>query len=146
MGVVHTDRTLTPWVQAGPPQKGCVEKRMKGQEEEPPKQGLLSLLFFLLHPFPLFLVQVIVILITYSLVTLSLVLSHLLPPGQPPDTLPSALSPWLIVFTCDALSHDALCLCSTAHSTSLLPPAQGSQWCPQHGGLLAVVQTRGHCD
>lgn len=29
-----------------------------GQEEEPQKQGLLSLLFFLLYPVPLFLVQI----------------------------------------------------------------------------------------
>lgn len=50
--------------------KGMVEKRMKakdrplemGQEKEPPKQGPLSLLFFLLHPVPLFLVQIIDIL------------------------------------------------------------------------------------
>lgn len=72
--------------------------------------GLLYLPFFLLHPVPRFLVQVIAILITYSLVTLSLVPSHPLPSGQQANTLLSALSLWRIVFACEALSHDALCL------------------------------------
>lgn len=157
MRVLHIDRTSTLWEQAGPPKKGCVEKRVKAKDSalgngtgrEASEAGPAQ-------PVSVFLVQVIAILITYSLVTLSLVPSHPLPPGQQANTLLSALSPWLIsslpamlspmmLSACHALSHDALSVCTTKHSTSLIPPAQGLQWCPQHGGLLAVVQTRGHC-
>lgn len=92
---------ITVGTEAGPPKKGCVEKRMKaknralgngtgrGASEARPAQPTV----LLLHPVPLFLVQVIVIVITCSLVTLSLVPPHPLSPGQQPNTLPSALSP-----------------------------------------------------